>query len=529
MKKTIFKFFIYVRKSTDDKKGKRQVLSLDAQLRELRKLVNQEDLVVVSIVEESRTAKEPGRPLFNRMLDRIEAGDVNGIIIWDIDRLYRNPADDGRVRWLLQRGIIAAIKTPTRTYFPEDAGLLMAVEGGRSSDFIIHHKRNVMRGVEEKLLRGEWPGASKPVGYIYDHNLRNIVPDPKRAKIVATIFEEVSSGRHGLLWVSDRLAAFGIVNQSGKQWSKSQIYGFLTNRLYMGIMAWKDKVFEGKYKPIVSAELFKKVQDALKVRSKPRRIRNGHNFPFCGLFRCTCGSMISAQWAKGHGGLYRYYRCTRKNGECGEPYTQEKFVAGQCLEILKPLAISPEQANHLRSLIDAETKKEGNAAGTEVEQISDRLSDIQKKLNKLTRGYLDELIDEESYQTATADLVTQKTALKQEKQRLHKTGSSFWNEPAKEVINTLEMAGKQQTDKSPQEISQVVHKVGTNRLLSRKTVTFSFSEPYDFIPSLLASIEASPSLTPPSLGDETGGCITWCIRQDLNLQPSDPKSEALSS
>ena len=97
----------------------------------------------------------------------------------------------------------------------------------------------------------------------------------------------------------------------------------------------------------------------------------------------TCSQHIDA--------LYRYYRCTRKNGECSEPYTQEKLVTGQCLEILKPLAISPEQANHLRALIDAETKKEGSAAGTEVEQISEKLSDIQKKLNKLTRGYLDEL------------------------------------------------------------------------------------------------------------------------------------------
>jgi hypothetical protein len=404
----------------------------------------------------------------------------------------------------------------------------MAVEGGRSSDFIIHHKRNVARGIEEKLLRGEWPGQ-KPVGYIYDHELRNIVPDPKRAKIVLTIFEEVSGGRHGLLRVSDRLAEFGVVNKSGQKWSKSQIHGFLTNRLYMGVMVWKDEVFEGKYKPIVSAELFKKVQQALKIRSKPRRVRNGHNFPFCGLFLCTCGSMISAQWAKGHGGLYRYYRCTRKTRKCDEPYTQEKFVAAQCLEILKPLAISPEEANHVRALIDAETKKEGTAAGTEVEQVSDKLSNIQTKLNKLTRGYLDELIDEESYQAATADLLSQKTALKQEKQRLHKTGSSFWNEPAKEVINVMELAGKSQTDKSLQEIAQVVHKVGTNRLLSRKTVTFSFSEPYDFIPSILASLEASTSLTPTSLCDAKSESIKWCTRQDLNLQHLDPKSSALSN
>ncbi|MES1180943.1 MAG: hypothetical protein ABUL66_03680 [Verrucomicrobiota bacterium] len=95
--------------------------------------------------------------------------------------------------------------------------------------------------------------------------------------------------------------------------------------------------------------------------------------------------------------------------------------------------------------------------------------------------------DEESYQAAKNGLMIEKAELKREKERLHRTRSAFWNEPAREVINTLEMAGKSQTEKSPQEISRVVHKIGTNRLLSRKTVTFPFSEPYDFIPSLLAS------------------------------------------
>ena len=262
--KTPIKFFIYIRKSTDDKTGKRQVLSLDAQLRELRELAKRESLAVADLVEETRTAKEPGRALFNRLLDRIERGEANGILIWDIDRLYRNPADEGRVRWMLQRGIIASIKTPTRAYFPEDAGLLIAVEGGRSTDFIIHLKRNIARGIDEKLLRGEWPGQ-KPVGYIYDHDLRNIVPDPKRSKIVLKIFEEVSGGRRGLIWVSDFLAASGIVSKNGNHWTKSQVHGLLTNRLYMGVMLWSGKAYQGKYKPIISAELFKKVQEALKA------------------------------------------------------------------------------------------------------------------------------------------------------------------------------------------------------------------------------------------------------------------------
>jgi hypothetical protein len=191
-------------------------------------------------------------------------------------------------------------------------------------------------------------------------------------------------------------------------------------------------------------------------------------------------------------------------------YTQEKFVVQQCLDILKPLAISPEQANVVRALIDEETHKDSQSLEIEDDRMSDQLTLVQQKLNRLTRGYLDELIDEESYQAAKADLVIEKTELKQEKQRLRRTRSSFWNEPAKEVINAMELAGKSQTEKSPQEISHLIRKVGTNRLLSRKTVSFSFAEPYDFAASLLASVEASPSTTCPSLCDETSQRIKWC-------------------
>jgi hypothetical protein len=67
------------------------------------------------------------------------------------------------------------------------------------------------------------------------------------------------------------------------------------------------------------------------------------------------------------------------------------------------------------------------------------------------------------------------------------------------------------------------------RLIARKTVSFSLSENYDFLPSLLGfrRIETSnPSL---ALSEENIESSIWCIRQDLNLQPSDPKSEALSN
>ena len=508
------KFFLYLRKSTDE--TTRQIMSLDAQRRELRDFIRRERLTVIAEFEESRTAKEPGRPLFNNMLARIERGEANGILCWDIDRLYRNPADEGRVRWMLQCGIIAFIRTPTRCYSPADAGILIAVEGGRATDFIIHHRRDVMRGVREKLLKGGWPGNA-PIGYLQDKNIRNIVPDPKRAKIVQTIFEEFSTGTHSLLWVADRLAGFGIVSKGGKPWSKSLAHGFLTNPLYMGIMVWSGETFEGKFKPLVSPELFAKVGAALKVRSKPRKTRKGHNFPFCGLFRCTCDSMISAQWAKGHGGLYRYYRCTRKKRNCSERYVQEGAVADQCAKALHALAIVPEDAALVRDLIDQDAANSGKAVEAAASEVAEKLTAVQTKLNKLTRAYLDELLDEESFQAAKADLVTEKAVLKHEKTRLQKTGATYWIEPAKEVINALESAGNIQEAKSPVEISKLVQKIGTNPLIAQKKVTFDFSPPYDFASQFLAETRAAfdPLPVPQLVRGDTS--TNWCPGQDSNL------------
>jgi hypothetical protein len=280
-------------------------------------------------------------------------------------------------------------------------------------------------------------------------------------------------------------------------------------------MVWNGEVYEGKFKPLIPIELFDSVQKVLKIRSKPRKVRKGHNFPFCGLFHCTCGSMMTAQWAKGHGGIYRYYRCTKKSGVCFEPYLQEKSVMAQCLEKLKPLGITADEAASIHCLIDERTKKDSGSLEAEGRQIGEKLSGIQEKLNRLTRAYLDEIIDEESYQAAKADLVTEKTALKQEKSRLQKTRSGYWIEPAREVINALESAGKAQPEQAPEQIAQLVHKIGTNRLISQKTVSFTITEPYEFALSLLNEMRVAISENPPLHSDQNSQSSKWCRLVDF--------------
>src|SRR5262245_43778137 len=95
-------FFIYARKSTDE--SDRQVQSIESQLHELRELARKEKLDIVDVLVESQTAKDPGRPIFNAMLDRIERGEAQGILSWHPDRLARNSVDGGRVIYLLDAG-----------------------------------------------------------------------------------------------------------------------------------------------------------------------------------------------------------------------------------------------------------------------------------------------------------------------------------------------------------------------------------------------------------------------------------------
>ncbi len=152
--------------------------------------------------------------------------------------------------------------------------------------------------------------------------------------------------------------------------------------------------------------------------------------------------------------------------------------------------------------------------------IEEKLPPLQEKLNRLTRCYLDQVIDEETYQQSKDAMVVEKTTLKREVERLRKTRSNYWIEPARELVNTLETLGETDFSESLSEMSKLVQKIGTNRLISRKTVTFSLSEPYDFVPSLLASVRVGSSTTLLSRSEEKSQSSNWCARRDSNPRHS---------
>ena len=185
------KYFLYARKSTDTED--KQVLSIQSQLIEVRQFAQKEGLTIIEEFQEARSAKTPGRPIFNEVIKRIEAGEANGIISWHPDRLARNSVDGGRIIYLLDTGKIKSLKFPTYWFEPTPQGKFMLnIAFGQSKYYVDNLSENVKRGYRQKIRKGIWPTFA-PLGYLNNHKTKEIDIDSEKAPFIRKAFQMYSS------------------------------------------------------------------------------------------------------------------------------------------------------------------------------------------------------------------------------------------------------------------------------------------------------------------------------------------------
>jgi DNA invertase Pin-like site-specific DNA recombinase len=313
------RYIIYTRKSSESED--RQVMSLDAQEQEMKRMAERQGLEVIIILRESMSAKAPGRPVFMEMMALLSAGKADGILCWKLDRLARNPVDGGTISWLLQQSQIKSIRTPDREYLPKDNVLLMSVEFGMSNQYVRDLSENVKRGNREKLRRGGWPNHA-PYGYINDKTSKSIVVNPSEAPWVIRMFQLYSSGK-SYRDISNILYQAGLRTKSGRKVFKSIIQRIVTKPFYYGMMHRNGILYPGKHEPIISKHLFDQAHEVVRLGSRPRRQKL--LFPLRGPLRCkSCNCMLTASLKKG----FRYYYCTNGKGVCeqGSSYMREEYI-----------------------------------------------------------------------------------------------------------------------------------------------------------------------------------------------------------
>src|SRR3989338_4973703 len=335
------KFFLYARKSTDVED--KQVLSIDAQLTELRVFAREQNLEVVEEFIEKQSAKIPGRPIFGQMLKRIERGEANGIVSWHTDRLARNSVDGGQIIYFLETGKLASMKFPSHWFENTPQGKFsLSMAFVQSKYYVDSLSENTKRGLRQKVRMGIFPSQA-PVGYLNDSRTKTIVVEKKKSKIVRLAFEKYVKGNMRLEDIAAFLAKSGITTRTGKKISKTKASFILSNPFYIGLFKYGGEIHEGKHEPIISKKLFDEAQEMLKFRGQPERKPQNEPQPYCGLISCaSCGMMITAEnktkrQKNGNVHEYIYYHCTKKNKsvKCKEPCIRQEELSNQLSSIIQ--------------------------------------------------------------------------------------------------------------------------------------------------------------------------------------------------
>ncbi|MDP2933807.1 MAG: recombinase family protein, partial [bacterium] len=426
-------FFLYARKSTDSEE--RQILSIESQIAELRLFAEKEKLVVKQELIEAMTAKIPGRPIFNEMISRIEKGEACGIISWHPDRLARNSIDGGRIVYLLDTGHIKFLKFPTFWFENTPQGKFMLnIAFGQSKYYIDNLSENVKRGLRQKLRRGEWPGWA-PLGYINDKNLRKVVMSPSQSPLVRRLFEEYATGKYTLEDLKRESFKWGLLSRTGKPLVKAEIHRTLTRPFYYGLMKYTGEWHQGAHEPLITKELFDKVQAALARNGKPNKYKK-HKFPLLGLAVCaSCGCSITAERQKGH----HYYRCTKKKGKCPEPYVREEKLSEQISQIISNVALPTDI---YQKMLAEWVKEQANASqpvALHREALEKEIHVIKAKLDKLLDAHLEGLIEKSEYQDKKETLLKKKVELEERMAKFEK-GATGWLEPCREFLQAAHQA-----------------------------------------------------------------------------------------
>ncbi len=472
------KFFLYARKSTDNEEM--QILSIEAQLAELREFAKRENLSVCQEFIEKQSAKIPGRPIFNQMVSLIEKGEASGIVSWHPDRLARNSVDGGKILYLVDQGIIKSLRFPSFWFEPTAQGkFMLSLAFGQSKYYVDSLSENTKRGLRQKVRRGEMPGLA-PVGYLNDRRTKEIVIDKKLSPVIIKCFEMFANGNYRIKDVAHFLAENGIKTKSGKTYQSDWVtHIILSNPFYYGYFRYQGEVHVGIHKPIITKKLFDQCQSELAKRSfKWRKTKERIPKSFVGLFRCgECGMMITAEQKikfypqTDHHATYIYYRCTKKSKihpNCHQPFIREENLDGQLTNLIQKVSLPADWKEPMLNLWEKDKQNAFQSAQVFVQARRSQIQSINQKLKFLTDSYLDQTLDRSIYLEEKNSLVSQKKTLEEEIGRLEQKQND-WLGPFREWILEAAQAAQIASGKDLNAKKVLAHKIfGSNLVLQNR-------------------------------------------------------------
>lgn len=476
------RYFLYCRKSSEAED--RQVLSIESQRDEMNRLASSwPGVTIIETLEESRSARNPGRPVFDAMLSRIEKGEADGVIAWHPDRLARNSIDGGRIIYLLDRNTLKDLRFATFSFENSSQGkFMLSIIFGYSKYYVDNLSENIRRGMRTKLQRGWLPGLP-PAGYLNEPELRTIVPDPERFPILRRVWELMLTGAYSPRTILDiATEEWGLRSKrrkrsGGKAFSMSALYDILSNPFYAGLIVRQGVSYPGKHQPMVTLDEFERVQVLL---GRPQLQRpKVRTFAFTGIMRCGfCGCSITAEEHTKQSGLtFVYYRCTRKRAiKCQNPAIALRDLEAQIIAFLESITIPQDVHEWIIGRLERFAAENVQLQITGRRSLDSAHQSVARQIENLTKLRVRDLITDEEF-------VVQRESLNRERLRLNsqlgqEEGPGDWIEPVRILVLFNQRAVYWFTEGNHEVKRLVLTVVGLNPTLLDRQLSIDAKKPF---------------------------------------------------
>jgi DNA invertase Pin-like site-specific DNA recombinase len=495
-------YFIYCRKSTETED--RQVLSIESQINELTRIAKQLNLPISEIFTESKSAKAPGRPVFNQMMQRVYKGEAKGIICWKLDRLARNPIDGGSIIWAIKQHNIEIV-TPAQTYSAESDNLmLMYIEFGMAQKYIDDLSKNVKRGNRTKLEKGQWLGVA-PQGYLNDMINKTIIKDPERFDLIKKAWGLLLTGTYTVSKIHKILNnKWGYRTRKtkrigGNPMALSGLYKVFSNPFYYGWIARKEGQFQGCHEPMITKDKFDHAQIILAGKGRPRP--KSHNFSFTGMIRCgECGAFITAEEKTNRFNYhYTYYHCTKRKPhiKCSQKSIQLEKLEKQIVKYLSTITLSDKFTEVALEYVQQLHQKEVNSRKAIYQSLQNAYNQVQSEFNNLTQMRLRNLLTDEEYLQQKSELLRERAQL-QERLKDNDHRVDMW---LKLTENTFIFANRAKywfKNGSLEDKKQILETIGSNLILKDKKLFIEAKKPFLILKKGLARAEQEKLMFEPA-------------------------------
>ena len=480
---------LYIRVSS--KEQEKEGYSLDAQEKLGEDYAHRNNLKIVKRWKVSESAWKEERIAFNQMLDYAKKHNSVKHILFDVtDRMTRNDIDKIKIMTLVKYfdktiHFSRSNKIINKNSGSEDEFMLdveVAVAKKMSNDI----SRKTRMGMLEKAEQGLFP-SNAPLGY-ENNPLTRLIETNDKAPHIQQAFSLIASGSYSANMVSNILYEKGFRGKRDNRVGKSAITHILKNPLYYGVFRWNEKLYQGSHTPLISKELFDKVQDILS--GKPLNHINKRNFPFNNIIRCgTCDCKVLGELKKKK---YIYYHCTFSKGRhSGGDYINQENIAKMFEPSLQKIALSNELAEWLKEALKERLRDSQKLRENRLNLLTGQLKRLSTRLSRLYDAKLDNEVNnemfktkEEEYNNQILEINSQITNLKKDKPDVYEYACKIF-ELSKNLVYLYNRANYE-------EKAKILKTVSSNYTLLYKNLYPIYKKPFSYIAKGLKSKDWLP-------------------------------------